>query len=180
MNIKNKKILYITQAGIIAAIYVALTFALKPISFGEIQLRVAEMLVILPVFTPAAIPGLFIGCLLGNLLGGAMIPDVIFGSLATLAGAALTYTLRDKKLFVATIPPIVLNALIVPFILKYAYSVPLPIYVMMLTVGAGEIISAGVLGTAFGKVLKRNEKAIFGTGSEKKKVEKSETATEEQ
>lgn len=162
MNIKNRKVLYITQAGIIAAIYVALTFALKPISFGEVQLRVSEMLTILPVFTPAAIPGLFIGCLLGNLLGGAMVPDIIFGSLATLLAAALTYLLRKRSLFVATIPPIVVNAVVVPFILRYAYSVPLPIYVLMLTVGAGEFVSAGLMGTAFGKVLKRNEKAIFG------------------
>lgn len=169
MNIKNRKTLYITQAGVIAAIYVALTFALKPISFGEIQLRVAEMLVILPVFTPAAVPGLFIGCLLGNLLGGAMLPDVIFGSLATLLGATLTYILRNRSLFVASIPPIIVNALVVPFILRYAYSVPLPIYILMLTVGAGEFISAGLMGTAFGKVLKRNEKAIFGEFKEIKK-----------
>ena len=61
---KNKNVSYLTQAAMIAAIYVVLTIVFAPISFGEIQVRIAEMLTILPIFTPAAIPGLFIGCLL--------------------------------------------------------------------------------------------------------------------
>ena len=120
------------------------------------------MLVILPIFTPAAVPGLFLGCVIGNILGGAMLPDIIFGSLATLAAACLTYKLRDKSMIIAVLPPIILNALVVPFILKYAYGVPLPIPVMMLTVGAGEVVSCGVLGVGLGKVLAKNKKAIFG------------------
>ena len=80
---RDKKVTFLTQAAMIAAIYVVLTFVFAPISFGEVQIRIAEMLTVLPVFTPAAIPGLFVGCLIGNITGGAMLPDVIFGSIAT-------------------------------------------------------------------------------------------------
>ena len=88
---KNKNVSYLTQAAMIAAIYVVLTIVFAPISFGEIQVRIAEMLTILPIFTPAAIPGLFVGCLIGNITGGAILPDIICGSIATLIGAAGTY-----------------------------------------------------------------------------------------
>ena len=158
---KNKKTLYITQGALIAAAYVALTFLLAPFSFREIQVRVAEALTILPVFTPAAVPGLFVGCLLGNLLGGAALPDVIFGSLATLLGAAGTRLLRKAHPLLAPVPPIAANTLIVPFVLRYAYGIELPIPVMMLTVGIGEILSCGVLGMLLYWPLKRNEGAVF-------------------
>ena len=88
---KNKKALFITQAAVIAALYVVLVVIFNYISFGPIQFRVAEALTILPYFTPAAIPGLFIGCILANVIGGAVIWDIIFGSIATLIGAVFTY-----------------------------------------------------------------------------------------
>ena len=84
---KNKSVTFLTQAAMIAAIYVVLTMIFAPFSFGEVQVRVAEALTILPIFTPAAIPGLFVGCLIGNITGGAVLPDIIFGSIATLIGA---------------------------------------------------------------------------------------------
>ena len=84
---KNKNVAFMTQAAMIAAIYVVLTYVFAPFSFGEVQIRIAEALTILPVFTPAAIPGLFVGCIVGNILGGAILPDIIFGSIATLIGA---------------------------------------------------------------------------------------------
>ncbi len=143
---KNKKVLFLTQAAMIAAIYVVLTIIFRPFSFGEIQVRIAEALTILPVFTPAAIPGLFIGCLIGNLLGGSVLWDVIFGSFATLIGALFTYLLRNRSKYLAPLPPILANTVIVPFVLYYAYGVNLPIPLMMLTVGIGEVISCGVLG----------------------------------
>ena len=77
---KNKSVTFLTQAAMIAAIYVVLTMIFAPFSFGEVQVRVAEALTILPIFTPAAIPGLFVGCLIGNITGGAVLPDIIFGS----------------------------------------------------------------------------------------------------
>ena len=84
---KNKNLSFMTQAAMIAAIYVVLTYIFAPFSFGEVQVRISEALTILPIFTPAAIPGLFAGCLIGNILGGAILPDIVFGSIATLIGA---------------------------------------------------------------------------------------------
>ena len=120
---KNKSVLFMAQAAMIAAIYVVLTIVFAPFSFGEVQVRIAEALTILPVFTPAAIPGLFIGCLIGNILGGALLPDIIFGSLATLIGALFTYLLRKRSKFLAPLPPILANIVVVPFVLRYAYGV---------------------------------------------------------
>ncbi|MBQ1484486.1 MAG: QueT transporter family protein [Eubacterium sp.] len=162
---KNKSTLFLTQAAVIAAVYVVLTVVFAPFSFKEIQVRLSEALTILPLFTPAAIPGLFVGCLLGNVLGGAVIWDTVFGSIATLIGAVGTYLLRKKSMYLAPVPPIVSNTVIVPFVLKYAYQVPLPIPFMMLTLGVGEVISCGVLGVLLGKLLKKHEGAIFGERS---------------
>ena len=158
---KNKGVLFLTQAAMIAAIYVVLTFVFKPISFGEVQVRIAEALTILPVFTPAAIPGLFVGCLLGNGIGGAALPDIIFGSLATLLGAFGTYWLRNQKPIIATLPPIISNVLIIPFILRYAYAVPIAIWLLMLFILAGEVVSVMGLGLLLHKVVDKNKQFIF-------------------
>lgn len=160
---RDKKVLFMAQAAMIAALYVALTYVFAPISFSEVQVRIAEALTILPVFTPAAIPGLFIGCLLGNIMGGALVPDILLGSLATLIGAFFTWKLRKANPFLAPVPPIVANTLIVPFVLKYAYGVDLPIPFMMLTVGAGEVLSCGVLGMLLYFALNKNSEKIFRT-----------------
>ena len=149
------------QAAMIAALYVVLTMVFAPFSFREIQVRVSEALTILPAFTPAAVPGLFIGCLLANLLGGAAVPDVIFGSLATLIGAFFTWKLRNKHPFLAPVPPILSNMLIIPFVLRYAYGVPMAIPLMMLTVGFGEVLSCGVLGMLLYDALKKSQKQLF-------------------
>lgn len=158
---KNTSFLTLVEAAMIAAVYVVLTFTFAPFSFGEIQIRIAEALTILPVFTPAAIPGLFVGCMLGNILGGAILPDIVFGSIATLIGAFFTYKLRNQNRFLAPLPPILANAIIVPFILRYGYLVPLPIPFMMLTVGIGEVIGCGVLGLILYKALDRYKNVIF-------------------
>ena len=86
---KNKKVKFIVDAAVIAALYVVLTYlaAAFNLSSGVIQVRFSEALTILPVFTPAAIPGLFVGCILANALTGAVVIDVICGSIATLIGA---------------------------------------------------------------------------------------------
>ena len=160
---RNKKVLFIVQAALIAAIYVVLTYFISAFNLasGAIQVRISEALTILPVFTPAAIPGLFIGCLLSNLLTGCMPLDVVFGSLATLIGAIFTWSLRNKSKFLAPVPPVVANIIVVPFVLKYAYMVPLPIPFMMLTVGVGEVISAGVLGLILYGALNKYRGIIF-------------------
>ena len=137
--------LKIAQGGVIAALYVVLTLIFAPISFGPFQVRIAEALTILPLFTPAAIYGLFIGCLLGNVIGGAVILDVVFGSIATLLGAIGGYLLRRNR-WLVPIPAIVSNTVIIPFVLKYGYGVNIPIYLMALYLAVGEIISCYVLG----------------------------------
>ena len=157
MKNQNSKVLFLAQAAMIAAIYVVLTVLGASLAFGEVQIRFAEALTILPVFTPAAIPGLFIGCL----LGGAILPDIIFGSIATLIGAVFTRMLRNKSKYLAPLPPVVANTIIVPFVLKYAYAVPLPIPFMMLTVGVGEVISAGVIGLILYEALYKYKTVLF-------------------
>ena len=163
---QNRKLVFMAQAAMIAAAYVALTVVFAPFSFKEIQVRIAEALTILPVFTPAAIPGLFIGCIIGNTLGGAVIPDIICGSLATLVGSFFTWKLRNANPFLAPVPPIVANMLVVPFVLRYAYGVLLPIPLMMLTVGLGEIISCGVLGIILYYALRKHKEVIFRQNQE--------------
>lgn len=151
----NKKTAFLTQAAMIAAIYVVLTIVFAPFSYGEIQVRISEALTILPLFTPAAIPGLFIGCLIANIFGGMILPDIIFGSIATLIGAFFTYCLRDKNPLLGPVPPILANTLIIPFVLRYGYGILLPIPFMMLTIGIGEILSCGVLGLILYSILKK-------------------------
>ena len=161
MKNTSQKSSFMTQAAMIAAIYVVLTYIFAPFSFGDIQVRIAEALTILPVFTPAAIPGLFIGCLIGNILGGAILPDIIFGSLATLTGAVFTYLLRRKSQFLCILPPIISNMIIVPLILKFAYGMNLPIAFLMMTIGIGEVISCGILGLILYYALRKYRKVIF-------------------
>ena len=156
----NKKTLFLTEAAVIAAIYTVLVLAFQPISFGPIQFRIAEALTILPYFAPAAIPGVAIGCFLSAVLTGADILDMVFGSLTTLIAAILSYQLRRYK-FLVPVPPIVANALIIPWILRYAYQIPDAIPYMMLTVGAGQVLAVGVLGIFLLFALDKVKHVIF-------------------
>ncbi|VDN47594.1 QueT transporter family protein [Petrocella atlantisensis] len=141
----NKKTKYLVQSGVIAAIYVVLAQVFGFMGFGPIQFRIAEALTVLPFFTPAAIPGVFIGCLLANILYGGVLLDVVFGSLTTLLAAYLSYRLRKNK-WMVTVPPILLNAAIIPFVLKYGYGVPDGIPFMMGTIFLGQFIVVGIIG----------------------------------
>ena len=157
----KKNVRYLTQAAMIAAIYVVLTFIANALGLanGAIQIRFSESLCILPYFTSAAIPGLFIGCLISNILTGCALPDIVFGSIATLIGAYVTYLLRKYK-WLSPIGPILANALIVPFILLYAYGVR-PLWLSFITVTIGEIISCGILGMILLFSLDRYRNIIF-------------------
>lgn len=152
----------ILRVVMIAAMYMVVTVITAQFSFLDVQLRVTEALCILPVFTPVAIPALFIGCFCANLFAGAPWPDVVFGSIATLIGAYGTWKLRGKKPYIAVIPPIVANLVIVPFILRFAYGVGTAIPMMMLTVGLGEIGACGVLGLLLYRVLLPHKEKLFG------------------
>lgn len=159
---KNQRMLFLTHAAVIAALYVVLTMVANALGLANyaIQVRFSEALTILPFFTPAAIPGLFAGCLISNLLTGCAILDIVFGSLASLLGAVGTYLLRKCK-WLAPIPPIAANTLIVPFVLAYVYRFEGSIPYFMITVGIGEIISCGILGMLLLNVLQKYRKYIF-------------------
>lgn len=158
-----KKINFLTQAAMIAALYVVLTLAINAfgLASGAIQVRMSEALTILPYFTPAAIPGLFIGCLLSNTITGCALFDIIFGSIATLLGAVGTYLLRRHK-WLAPVSPIIANTIIVPFVLSYVYGTPGTIPYLMLTVGIGEVLSCGVLGMVLLFALNKYKTTLFG------------------
>ena len=155
---------FITSAAAIATVYVVLTLVFAPISYGEVQVRISESLTILPFFTPAAVPGLFIGCLIANITGGAVIWDIIFGSIATLLGAIGTYKLRGNR-WLAPIPPIISNTVIVPLVLRFGYGVALPIPLLMVFIAIGEVISCYVLGEILLSLLARYRGRIFGNRS---------------
>lgn len=157
----NKKVLFVTQAGVIAALYVVLTLLANALGLANyaVQVRFSESLTILPFFTPAAIPGITLGCLLSNIMTGCALPDIIFGTLASLIGAVLTYLLRRNK-WLAPLPPIAANTIIVPFVLLYAYGFE-PLWFSFVTVGIGEIISCGILGMLLLNVLNRYRQLLF-------------------
>ena len=156
---KSKKLVFICQAAVIAALYIVLTYVFSAFASGVIQVRVSEALTILPAFTPAAIPGLVIGCLLSNTLTGCVL-DIIFGSVATLIGALGSYALR-RHTWLVPIPPIVSNMIIVPFVLRYAYGATDAFPFMIATVGAGEIISCYLLGMLLYGALKKMNHSLF-------------------
>lgn len=155
----------------IAAVYVVLTYFVNAFNLasGAIQIRISEVLTVLPYFTPAAVPGLAIGCFISNILIGSVLPDIVFGSLATFIGAVGSYCLRNHK-FALTLPPVIANMVIVPFILKYAYGVPAVVFhgmdftipFLMITVGIGEVISCCILGTVLIRTLGKYRGQIFG------------------
>ena len=154
----NKKTRFLTQSALIASLYVALTLvsASMGIASGAIQVRISEALTIMPVFTPAAIPGLFVGCMVANLITGAAIWDIVFGAIATLLGAVGTYLLRKHRVL-ALIPPILSNTLIIPFVLKIAYGVEEGYSFLFFTIFIGELISCGVFGAMLSKALEKTK-----------------------
>ena len=186
---RNKKVLFITQAAVIAAIYVVLTMFIQAFNLasGNIQVRISEALCILPVFTPAAVPGLWIGCLIANLLTpNLLIYDVIFGSLATLIGAVGTYLLRKHKVL-CTLPPVLSNMVIIPFILRYGYGYAfvfhewdLSIPFFALTVGIGEIISICGLGRVLLRVLNRYLNVLFSETESRRAEDASKSSASQE
>ena len=154
----KKKIIKIAISAIIAALYVVLTYLASAMGLASfaVQVRFSEALTILPIFSPAAIPGLFVGCILANVLTGCALWYIIFGSVATLIGALGTFFLRKHKIL-ATLPPIIANTVIVPFVLLNVYNLEGTYWFFALTVCLGEIISCGVLGTFLRKSLEKRK-----------------------
>lgn len=133
---------YIVRIALITAIYVTINMIFAPISYGPVQIRMAEILTVLPFIDPAAIGGLFLGCILSNLWGGLGIVDVIGGSFCTLLAALLTY--RMTKPFLAPLPPVIVNALGVSLYLHLLFE--LPYWLTVLYIGLGQIIACYLFG----------------------------------
>ena len=153
----------LSRSAVIAALYVALCFFLKPISFGVIQFRISEALCILPIFMPEAICGLFIGCFLSNFLGGTSVVllDAILGSLTTLLAAFLTRRIYKKSLPLSLLPPVILNALIVGTYLPFIYmqdTISLPVVLWsIVSVGIGEAAVLFILGYPLARSLSKTK-----------------------
>lgn len=150
---------FLIQSGIIAATYAALTILLAPFSYGPVQIRISEALTILPFFTPAAVPGLFIGCLVSNFLSPYGLIDIICGSGATLIAAIGSYMLRKRPVLVP-LPPVLANAIIIGLMLYYAYGVPMNLFLIMAWIGLGELIACYAIGYPLLRYLKKY-KRIF-------------------
>ncbi|MDU1323156.1 MAG: QueT transporter family protein [Clostridium botulinum] len=162
MNLQSKKISKLVFSAVIAGIYTVLTLLLAPISYGQIQVRASESLTLLPFLSSYSIWGVFLGCIISNLIGGNGIIDVVFGSLATLIAAILTYyigksNLKFKK-YLAPLPPIIINAVVIGFILNY--TLKLPLLLSIIWVGLGEAISCYVLGLILISIIEKNKKLM--------------------
>ena len=164
---QNPSIRKLVRCGVVAAIYVVLCMALQPLSYGAVQVRVAEALCLLPVFGAEYIAGVVLGCFLANLLGSTIV-DVIFGTLATLLACLVTYKLRNirfKGLAVAaSLPPVLFNAVIIGIEIAVMFPDPTssaPIWLACITngisVGIGELISCTVLGVLLVKIIESSK-----------------------
>ena len=181
MNQFSKRTMYVVHAAVIAALYVVLTYLAAgfDLASGAIQVRFSECLTILPYFTNAAVPGVTLGCLIANILIGSAAPDVIFGTLATFLGALGTYFLRKNR-YLCCVPPVISNALIIPFVLKYAYGFDggftlfgievstLPAFAI--TVGIGEIITCVIFGQILISALTPVRHRLFAVDEAAKKT----------
>lgn len=146
----NNTVERLVKSAIIAALYAAVTFLLAPISYGPIQFRVSEIMVLLAFFDPFYIGGLTIGCFIANILGPNGLTDIIFGTLATFVSVyaiSLTGKLaKDKKgsLIIASLWPTIFNGLIIGGMLTYLYKIPL-----LLSIGEvalGEFVVVTIVG----------------------------------
>lgn len=154
----KKNTAFLTQGAMLAALYIALTMLSNAfgLSSGVIQLRISEALYAVAIFSPSAVLGLFVGCILSNIIVGGILTDIIFGSIATLIGAFFTYRMR-KTPYLALIPPIISNTVIIPPILRFAYGFPGSIWYFALTVFIGEFISCGIFGAILYQGLKKTK-----------------------
>ncbi|MDR2157635.1 MAG: QueT transporter family protein [Clostridiales Family XIII bacterium] len=156
MNLRRKiGTRFWVQASVIGGVYAALTVAFAPLSYGPMQVRIAEALTVLPYFTPAAVPGLFVGCLAANIVSPYGVPDMILGSLASFIGAFFSYKLRKRSLLVP-LPPVLANGIIIGGMLYFVYGVEPSLWIDMAWVAAGELLACYALGYPLLRYLKRH------------------------
>ena len=172
---QNSSVRKLVHCGVVAAIYVVLCLALQPLSYGAVQVRVAEALCLLPVFGAEYIVGVVLGCFLANLLGSTIV-DVIFGTLATLLACLVTYKLRNVRFkglaIAASLPPVLFHAGFLGLWVGVMVPDPTssaPIWLACITngisVGIGELISCTVLGVVLVKLIESNAalRKVFAT-----------------
>ena len=148
---------FMIRIALIAAIYVTINIIFAPISYGPIQVRIAEALTVLPFIDPAAIGGLFLGCVLSNLWGGLGLVDVLGGSFCTLLAAILTFYM--KKPIFAPLPPVLINAIGVSIYLHLLFK--LPYFLTVIYIGIGEFVACYLIGYALLLVLLRRNVWIY-------------------
>lgn len=156
---RNKKMIWLTTSAMIAAVYLVLTLIFYLTSFLPYQIRFAEILTVLPYFTPLSIPGLFVGCIVANILGGNGIWDIVIGSLSTLVSAYITYKLtygKPKLKWLAPLPPVIINAVFVGAMLSVLYK--LPMFATMLSVGLGQVVACYILGFPLMLLFEKNKR----------------------
>lgn len=164
---QNSSIRKLSRCAVVAALYVVLCMALQPLSYGAVQVRVAEALCLLPVFGAEYIAGVVLGCFLSNLLGSTIV-DVIFGTLATLLACLATYRLRKVRIrglaILPSLPPVFWNAIIIGIEIAVMFPDPsssAPLWLACVTngisVGVGELISCTILGVLLVKIIESNE-----------------------
>lgn len=151
----------LARGAIIAALYTVLTLMLQPLSYGEVQIRLSEALTLLPILLPEAVPALAVGCLLSNVLGGCMIFDIVFGTLATLLAAICTRRLRSR-FWLAALMPVLFNGVIVGAVVHYCYAPMVALPLCMLSVAAGEAVACLIVGPVLLRVLRRVPAGLLG------------------
>ena len=167
----SRKVRFLALGAVIAALYAVMTYAAAAVNlaYGAVQFRFSEALTVLPVFTPAAIPGLTLGCLVANLGSPLGVVDWVCGPLATLLAALATYLVKDVQVkgvpILAPLPPVVTNVVIVGFELACLSSSGAfalgnftwaAFGASALSVGAGELAVCYVLGLPLILALRRN------------------------
>lgn len=159
LSLNNPRI-YI-EGGVIASVYVVLSLVFAPISFGPIQLRVAEALTALPLRKKSAVSGLFVGCFIANSLGPNGMMDAVIGSVLTLIAAVITYYLREKNFFVAMLAPVVINAVGIGLMIKYIYADTLSLYLIIAYIAGGQILACMGLGYLFIKAYDKADERML-------------------
>ncbi len=157
---RKNNVVFLTRSAAIAAIYVVLTYLsyIFGLSSGALQVRLSEMLCVLPIFFPEAVIGLPVGCFIANLATSSPIWDTVFGTLATLIGAFGARLISKRRALhpIAPLPNVLANTMIIPFVLKYSWGVSGALPLLVLSVGVGEIFSAWVLGLVLLGALKKS------------------------
>ena len=171
LNIKD-----LVQIAIVAVLYVALTWALAPISYGSIQFRISEILMLLVLFKPSYAIGLILGCFISNTTSSLGWYDMVFGTLATII--ALIPMLKIKNIYVSAIFPVVSNAIIVAIELYFALGIE-PIWLSMLTVGLGEAVVIYLLGIPFIMYLNKNDNLLANLELKKLEIKEYKYLTKE-